>query len=114
MDHTPGAPTVVAERACVHYGSTVALAPTSLAIAAGQSVSLVGPNGSGKSTLLHLLARLVRPTSGSVLVRDGTRTALVAQAQLQHRWMPISVDDVLRMGRYGERGLLGRLGARDR
>jgi ABC-type Mn2+/Zn2+ transport system ATPase subunit len=38
----------------------------------------------------------------------------VAQQQHQHGWMPLSVEDVLRMGRYAERGLLGRLGPTDR
>jgi iron complex transport system ATP-binding protein len=106
-------PTVVAHDVCVHYGSLVALAPSSLEIPAGQSVALVGPNGSGKSTLLLVLAGLLRPTSGTVERRRGTRVSFVAQHQVQHRWMPISVGEVLRMGRYGERGLLGRLGSRD-
>ena len=109
-----GEPTVVAADVCVHYGSTVALAPSSLAVPAGQSVSLVGPNGSGKSTLLLVLAGLLRPTSGTVSRRDGTRVSFVAQHQSQHRWMPLSVREVLRMGRYGERGLLGRMRAADR
>ena len=106
--------TIVARDVCVHYGSTVALAPSSMTIPAGQSVALVGPNGSGKSTLLLVLAGLLRPTSGSVERRRDVRISFVAQHQLQHRWMPISVGEVLRMGRYGERGLLGRLGATDR
>jgi ABC-type Mn2+/Zn2+ transport system ATPase subunit len=105
---------VTAEDVCVHYGSTVALAPSSFVVAAGTSTALVGPNGSGKSTLLNLLAGLVRPTSGSVTVTPGARVAFVAQHQHQHRWMPLSVTDVLRMGRYAERGLLGRLRAGDR
>ena len=106
--------TIAAHDVCVHYGTTVALAPSSLEIPGGQSVALVGPNGSGKSTLLLVLAGLLRPTSGSIERRAGTRVSFVAQHQLQHRWMPISVGEVLRMGRYGERGLLGRLGPADR
>jgi ABC-type Mn2+/Zn2+ transport system ATPase subunit len=106
--------TIAARDVCVHYGATVALAPSSVEIPSGQSVALVGPNGSGKSTLLLVLAGLLRPTSGSVERRPGVRVSFVAQHQLQHRWMPISVGDVLRMGRYGTRGLLGRLGQSDR
>lgn len=112
--HVTDEPTVIATDVCVHYGSTVALAPSSLAIPSGQSVSLVGPNGSGKSTLLLVMAGLLRPTSGSVTRRPGTRVSFVAQHQAQHRWMPLSVTEVLRMGRYGERGLLGRLRSEDR
>jgi ABC-type Mn2+/Zn2+ transport system ATPase subunit len=97
---------------CVHYGDVVALAPTSFSLDAGSSVSLVGPNGSGKSTLLGLLAGLVRPTSGSM--RIDVPVSMVTQHHHQHQWMPLSVDEVLRMGRYGRRGLLGRLGPVDR
>jgi ABC-type Mn2+/Zn2+ transport system ATPase subunit len=113
-EHLPADAVVTAVDVCVHYGSTVALAPSSLTIPAGQSVSLVGPNGSGKSTLLNVLAGLIRPTSGTVERRDGARVSFVAQHQSQHRWIPLSVTEVLRMGRYGERGLLGRLRAADR
>ena len=106
--------TIVARDVCVHYGSAVALAPSSLEIPRGQSVALVGPNGSGKSTLLLVLAGLLRPTSGIIERRSDVRVSFVGQHQLQHQWMPISVGEVLRMGRYGERGLLGRLGVDDR
>jgi zinc/manganese transport system ATP-binding protein len=112
----PADPDVVARAVdvCVHYGSVVALAPTSLTVRRGTSTSLVGPNGSGKSTLLGLLAGLIRPTDGQVELAPGTRVAFVAQHQHQHRWMPLSVEDVLRIGRYGQRGLLRRLRAEDR
>ena len=98
----------------MHYGANVALAPTTIAIHAGRSVALVGPNGSGKSTLLLLLAGLLKPTSGTVARREGVVVSFVAQHQFQHRWMPVSVGEVLRMGRYGARGLLGRVRADDR
>jgi ABC-type Mn2+/Zn2+ transport system ATPase subunit len=105
---------VTAVDVCVHYGTIVALAPSTLTIESGTSTALVGPNGSGKSTLLGLLAGLVRPTAGTLAVAQGVQIAFVAQQQHQHRWMPLSVEDVLRMGRYAERGLLGRLGPTDR
>ena len=108
------APIATTTDVCVHYGARVALAPTTLRVEAGTSTSLVGPNGSGKSTLLGLLAGFVRPTDGTVALAPGARVSFVAQQHHQHRWMPLSVEDVLRMGRYGARGLLGRLGAHDR
>ena len=97
---------------CVHYGETVALAPCSVSISPSTSVALVGANGSGKTTLLSLIAGLVEPSAGRV-TRDAT-VAMVTQHRHHHRWMPLSVDEVLRMGRYRERGLLGRLRRSDR
>ncbi|NNE10806.1 MAG: metal ABC transporter ATP-binding protein [Ilumatobacter sp.] len=108
---TPRSATTI-DGACVHYGNTVALAPTTLTIRAGESVALVGANGSGKTTLLSILAGLVDPDDGTV-ERPGP-VAMVTQHRDHHRWMPLSVDEVLRMGRYPRRGLLGRLGSDDR
>lgn len=103
---------VAADDVCVHYGPTVALAPTSFELARGTSVALVGSNGSGKTTLLSLLAGLVAPEDGRVDVRGSV--AMVTQHRDHHRWMPLSVDEVLRMGRYANRGLLGRFRREDR
>jgi ABC-type Mn2+/Zn2+ transport system ATPase subunit len=98
--------------ACVHYGQVVALAPTSFVLEGGTAVALVGSNGSGKTTLLSLLAGLVEPSAGSVGMMGSV--AMVTQHQHHHRWMPLSVDEVLRMGRYQARGLLGRIRRDDR
>ncbi|WP_098470481.1 ABC transporter ATP-binding protein [Serinibacter salmoneus] len=52
------------------YGETVAvthaLAGVDVSITPGESVAVMGPSGSGKTTLLHLLAGVLRPTSGSI------------------------------------------------
>ena len=47
-----------------------ALAGVDLTVAAGEMVGLLGPSGAGKSTLLALLAGVLRPTAGQVLVGD--------------------------------------------
>ena len=50
------------------YGDVTAVDRVSLDIADGEFVALVGPSGSGKSTLLHIVAGLIRPDAGQVLV----------------------------------------------
>jgi ABC-type polysaccharide/polyol phosphate transport system ATPase subunit len=57
-----------------------ALRNINLSIGAGDSVGLVGRNGSGKSTLLRLIAGILTPTSGRLLVARGAR--IVSQIEL--------------------------------
>ncbi len=49
----------------VRFGSVPVLVDVDLAIAPGEVVGVAGPNGSGKTTLLHLVATLLRPSSGT-------------------------------------------------
>jgi NitT/TauT family transport system ATP-binding protein len=68
-------PKVSLENICLSYpangnGPLVALQDISLQVRPGEFVCIVGPSGCGKSTLLHLIAGLLHPTSGDILV-DG-------------------------------------------
>jgi ABC-type Mn2+/Zn2+ transport system ATPase subunit len=107
-------PLVTLEGASVRYGSILALAPTHLQLARGQSVALVGSNGSGKSTMLGLLARLIVPTRGAVRFAGQPKVSFVAQQHAFHRWMPLTVDEVVRMGRFRRLGLVRPLRRVDR
>jgi heme exporter protein A len=50
------------------YGDRIALAGVDIDLAAGETLVVLGPNGAGKSTLLRVLATLLRPTAGEVMV----------------------------------------------
>jgi putative ABC transport system ATP-binding protein len=52
------------------YGTIFAVEEVSLKVAAGEFVALVGPSGSGKTTMLSMLAALLQPTTGQILL-DG-------------------------------------------
>jgi len=53
----------------IAYEEFFALNNVSFNIARGETVSIIGPNGAGKSTLLKVIARVLPPTSGRVIVR---------------------------------------------
>ena len=55
-----------------HYGEREALSDVSLSLGEGQTLVVFGPNGAGKTTLLRILATLLRPHAGRVLVLDST------------------------------------------
>ncbi len=50
----------------MYYGEFCALDGVSLAIGAGEFVSIIGPNGAGKSTLLNVLTGVLAPSAGTV------------------------------------------------
>lgn len=65
--------------------TTLALAPTDIDIAAGESLGIIGESGSGKSTLVRLLLALDTPTAGSLAV-DGRAVNAKASAR-SLRWL---------------------------
>jgi manganese/iron transport system ATP-binding protein len=87
----------------------VALRDASFQLHGGSICALVGVNGSGKSTLFKAIMGLLEPASGTVRVAGGTvRDALkrnviayVPQAEEVDWSFPVSVWDVVLMGRYG-------------
>ena len=98
------------------YGSRAALEGIDLAIEPGTLLAVVGPNGAGKSTLLKVMAGLLEPWSGRAEVlrapagREARRIAYVPQAELVDWQFPVTVRDVVMMGRYPALGRLRRPG----
>jgi ABC-type Mn2+/Zn2+ transport system ATPase subunit len=102
-----------AERLVVRYGGAVALDGIDIEIPSGAAVALLGPNGAGKSTLFAAAVGLVETASGSLEL--GTpRVAFVPQSLTVEPIFPVTAEDVVRMGRYGDLGAWGRWTDRDR
>ena len=59
---------IIAENVVKHYGDVKALDGVSIAAEPGKVLSLLGPNGAGKTTLVRILATLLKPDSGKVIV----------------------------------------------
>ena len=95
------------EHLTVSYGPRPALLDVSLSIDRGQLVGIIGPNGAGKSTFVKALLGFVTPDFGTVRLLDeapgtvGTRVAYVPQRGMVDWDFPVSVRDVVLMGRYG-------------
>jgi branched-chain amino acid transport system ATP-binding protein len=68
----------------VAYGDAPAVWDASLAIDAGQIVSVVGPNGAGKSTLINAIAGILRPTQGQILVDGKDISRLASHRVCEH------------------------------
>jgi len=114
-----GAPRVVLRGVTLAHGRRVALTDVDLEFDAGRITSIIGPNGSGKSTLLHGVIGLLRPVTGTV-ERQGvaglgrTPVAYVPQLTRVDEHLPVTVREIVTLGRYAERGPLRRLRPVDR
>ena len=109
---------VRAEGLVLGYGAIVALSKSSFEIPLGEVTAVIGPNGSGKSTVLNAIAGLLEPMAGVLEVparRAGAhRIAYVLQTTKVNEALPITVREVVTMGRYAGVGGLRRLSRADR
>jgi ABC-type Mn2+/Zn2+ transport system ATPase subunit len=92
------------------HGDHVALTAMDVTLPAGAVIACIGPNGSGKSSFLDAVTGLLSPRSGTIEVLDGRptrgRVAYVFQSTETPGHLPLTVQEVVRMGRYGRGGLL--------
>ena len=104
----------------LRYGSHVAISTSDFTIPSGGTTAVIGPNGSGKSTVLAAIAGVHKPTSGSVTVlgttpeRARSQVAFVPQSTKVNEALPVTVREVVMMGRYPSLGLLRRFTPTDR
>lgn len=100
----------------VRYGAVRALDGATVRVGDGRVTALIGMNGSGKSTLFKAIMGLVRPDIGEIRVGGVTPAAArrrglvtyVPQSEAVDWNFPISVRDVVMMGRYGRQGFTRR------
>ena len=105
---------IEADQVCVDYNGTVALYDASLDLKSGTICGLIGMNGAGKSTFFKALMGFVRPSRGKILInslsvikaQSEQAVAYVPQNEGIDCSFPVSVWDVVMMGRYGSMNFL--------
>jgi ABC-type Mn2+/Zn2+ transport system ATPase subunit len=110
------------ENVTVSYHGKVALHGAYVQLKTSSICGLVGMNGSGKSTLFKAIMGFVKPTTGRVLinglpirmVQKNNLVAYVPQSEEVDWNFPVSVHDVVMMGRYGYMNILRIPSAKDK
>ncbi|HKA04636.1 MAG TPA: ATP-binding cassette domain-containing protein, partial [Acidimicrobiales bacterium] len=100
------APALVLDHVTAAYGREPVLEGVSGVVEPGGAVALIGPNGAGKTTLIKAILGLVPVVGGRIEVLGTTpeaarpRVAYVPQAEALDAQFPVSVLQVVLMGRY--------------
>lgn len=99
------------------YGSERVLEPSDFTVPEGGITALIGPNGSGKSTLLAMIAGLHPLSAGTIQIHPigdrPRRLAYVFQSTKVNEALPVTVREVVAMGRYPTTGPRRRFTAED-
>jgi manganese/iron transport system ATP-binding protein len=110
--HKDDQPILDVRKISARYNGRYALEDITFHLHAGERVAVVGPNGAGKSTLFKVVAGVMQPSSGEVNIYGSTPHGHVCIAYITQRsqvdWnFPVSVADVVMMGRIARLGPLG-------
>ncbi len=114
------APGLKIHQLSVNYDKNPVLWDISLEVPAGKLVAIVGPNGAGKSTLMKSILGLIPPLSGKVsfsglsLKEIRKKAAYIPQKESVDWDFPLTVFDLVLMGRFGRLGLFKRPSKQDR
>jgi manganese/iron transport system ATP-binding protein len=116
--HQQDVPILRAEGLSLHYESGPALEEVSFELQTGERLAVVGPNGAGKSTLLKIIAGVLTPSAGGVQIFGNEPGRHICIAYVPQRnqvdWsFPVTVADVVMMGRVGQLGLFRNPKAQD-
>lgn len=120
VEGMPDGYAVFAEQISVELGGASVLEDVSFAVEPGTLVGVVGPNGSGKSTLFNALVGLLPLQAGRVLIHGKPpkeargEVAYVPQRESVNWRFPVTVGDVVLLGRTRHAGWLRLPGRRDR
>ncbi|MFC5385031.1 zinc ABC transporter ATP-binding protein AztA [Aquamicrobium segne] len=96
------------------YRSHAAVHHLSGTVHKGSLTAVVGSNGSGKSTLMKGIIGTIKPMAGSITINPGTQIAYLPQQSELDRSFPARVVDLVALGLWSKRGLLGRHTRQDR
>ena len=108
-------PVVRVEGVTFGYDGRPVLEDVDLDIGSTDYLAIIGPNGGGKTTLVKLILGLLEPWSGNIErhLPSSHSAGYVPQFAAFDRSFPLSVDEVVRMGRLGLRGVGRRYTSRD-
>jgi manganese/iron transport system ATP-binding protein len=117
--HDTAKPVLEVSELSVYLGGTKALENISFSLHAGDSVAVAGPNGAGKSTLFKAVSGVIPYQSGRITVYGSEPVghiciAFVPQATTVDWSFPVTVHDVVMMGRTRKIGFFKRPGRTDR
>lgn len=112
-------PCVIVTDLTVERSGTRVLTDVSFEFGPGTLVGVVGPNGAGKSTLFEAISGRIPVHHGSAIIRterplNRGGVAYVPQRDSINWRIPVTVEDVVMMGRTNIRGWLRRYGKEDR